>query len=343
MSRRDPELPAWIDWHRANCAGVYQIQCLKSGATYIGSSVNIAGRWKGHIRDLTNGDHHSRYMQNAWRKHGPRAFRFSVVVACPPEEVRAVEQRLLDVNFRQGRNMCFNVRRKADGGVDPDPEIQAKLAAITPMEWAWMSNVAIGKRLGVHVATIAWNRPEHIPTPGASSAYLSAATKAGKAGSEREQEIRKERAEARPMREAARRAKAAAEQERRIERIRAQDPSRCAQRDCGAEACLLQRPDGRPWYCSSTCKWREQARRQAARRATYKRKRRAEARAIRNAAMPGRDFLKSKRAVVEASKVRADTVRKLVDLLLKEHAIVLGPDGGYRIVEPVEERAEHAA
>ena len=73
--------------------------------------------------------------------------------------------------------------------------------------------------------------------------------------------------------------------------------------------------------------------------AAHDKARKAVLRAIRNACLPGRDPLKSKRAVVEASKVRAITVRALIDLLLEEKAITVRKDGGYQVVEGVEDAA----
>ena len=53
---------------------------------------------------------------------------------CDLQAQRAVEQRLLDVNFRQGRNMCFNASRTSEGAGVPDPEVQAKLATLEKAE-----------------------------------------------------------------------------------------------------------------------------------------------------------------------------------------------------------------
>lgn len=42
--------------------GVYLITNNINGKMYIGSSINIERRWKEHLRDLRNGNHHAIYL-----------------------------------------------------------------------------------------------------------------------------------------------------------------------------------------------------------------------------------------------------------------------------------------
>lgn len=63
-------------------SGVYMIRHAASGRVYVGSSVDVASRWRQHRRDLCGGRHHSRFLQRAWIKHGSEAFEWLVVEPC---------------------------------------------------------------------------------------------------------------------------------------------------------------------------------------------------------------------------------------------------------------------
>lgn len=86
--------------------GIYTIVCGPTGASYIGSSVNIRNRWKWHLWALRNGKHHSTYLQRSWDKHGKEAFEMRVLETCSREELRKQEQFYLDA-FRPVFNSCL--------------------------------------------------------------------------------------------------------------------------------------------------------------------------------------------------------------------------------------------
>jgi group I intron endonuclease len=68
---------------------IYRIRNLINGHCYIGSSVNIERRWKGHIKSLQLGRHSNRHLQSAFDKHGESAFVFEVLEItddCIPRE-----------------------------------------------------------------------------------------------------------------------------------------------------------------------------------------------------------------------------------------------------------------
>lgn len=77
-------------------SGVYTIECIANGRRYVGSAVDIEKRWREHRRQLVAGNHHSRFLMRDWRKRGPGAFRFSVLLLCDRENVLFFEQRALD-------------------------------------------------------------------------------------------------------------------------------------------------------------------------------------------------------------------------------------------------------
>lgn len=86
-------------------AGVYQITNTVTGESYIGSTVNISGRWASHRYKLRKGTHGNRNLQESWNKHGKGFFDFSVLeVVSDKSELIAAEQRF----FRE-LNPTFNI------------------------------------------------------------------------------------------------------------------------------------------------------------------------------------------------------------------------------------------
>lgn len=59
--------------------GIYKIFNKVNDKLYIGSSINIVGRWKKHIYDLNNGIHHNIHLQRAWNKYGEDNFGFKII------------------------------------------------------------------------------------------------------------------------------------------------------------------------------------------------------------------------------------------------------------------------
>lgn len=94
-------------------SGVYRITCTPSGKFYIGSAVCIRKRWKGHRSDLKLKNHHSRYLQRAWEKHGPDAFTWEVLEECSTETRVKREQFYLDTLRPWHRKIGFNMSKVA--------------------------------------------------------------------------------------------------------------------------------------------------------------------------------------------------------------------------------------
>lgn len=85
--------------------GIYQITNLQNGKAYIGSAVRFRKRWKEHLRQLTNGNHHSKVMQRAWNKYGEAAFEFKKLLVCAKADLLWFEQRALDA-LKPAYNVC---------------------------------------------------------------------------------------------------------------------------------------------------------------------------------------------------------------------------------------------
>ena len=74
-------------------SGVYRITCLSNNKHYIGSSDNVMRRLKTHERELKEGSHNNRRLQNDYNKYGAEFFEFRVVfVDIPKEKLTAYEK-----------------------------------------------------------------------------------------------------------------------------------------------------------------------------------------------------------------------------------------------------------
>lgn len=103
-------------------SGIYIITHLSSGLCYVGSAVNIQKRWDGHRHALRKGTHHSSRLQRAWKKHGPEAFQFDVLLYCQPEDLIAWEQGCLD------NIICkFNTDRVAGSRLGSKASLETRL------------------------------------------------------------------------------------------------------------------------------------------------------------------------------------------------------------------------
>ena len=59
--------------------GVYQIRNIINEMVYIGSSIDIATRWREHEYDLRTNQHRNKHLQNAYNKYGKDAFVYEVL------------------------------------------------------------------------------------------------------------------------------------------------------------------------------------------------------------------------------------------------------------------------
>lgn len=80
-----------------HASGIYAIVNQVSGKQYIGSAVNLLGRWRVHKNDLKRGKHHSLVLQRAYNKYGADAFTYLVLLYCSKSDLLFMEQRALDV------------------------------------------------------------------------------------------------------------------------------------------------------------------------------------------------------------------------------------------------------
>jgi group I intron endonuclease len=85
--------------------GIYEIRCLISGKSYVGSSKSIRSRWSQHRNALRRGNHTSPRLQQAWNKHGERQFVFKILEECAPDVLFEREQFWIDSKRRDYNSM----------------------------------------------------------------------------------------------------------------------------------------------------------------------------------------------------------------------------------------------
>jgi group I intron endonuclease len=94
-------------------AVVYKIINLTDAKFYVGSTVKVKERFRTHRRQLRNGTHHCRHLQNAWNRDGEDHFVFRVVATVADHsELHAVEQVFLDEHH--GSPQCYNHAKYTD-------------------------------------------------------------------------------------------------------------------------------------------------------------------------------------------------------------------------------------
>lgn len=87
---------------------IYQIVNKIDGKFYLGSAKNLTRRKARHLKLLRRGQHHSRYLQNAWNKYGEENFEFVVLQKVEPEKVYEFENQLIQ-SLKPAYNMMMCV------------------------------------------------------------------------------------------------------------------------------------------------------------------------------------------------------------------------------------------
>ena len=107
-----------IDIDKLSCLGIYAIYHeAKPQRLYIGSTTQITAdrpshrgfykRFYDHTRELKQGKHHSKYLQNTVNKYGLDGLKFKILQICNKEsqaDIRSLEQEYLD-KYTGGGNL----------------------------------------------------------------------------------------------------------------------------------------------------------------------------------------------------------------------------------------------
>lgn len=97
-------------------SGIYLITHLNSTKIYVGSSIDIAKRWRVHVQTLNAGRHHNPHLQNAWNEDGEDSFKFEIIEKLPIRLLTEREQFWMDAYdvINEGYNI-FPTARSALG------------------------------------------------------------------------------------------------------------------------------------------------------------------------------------------------------------------------------------
>jgi hypothetical protein len=87
--------------------GIYKLNV--GNLYYIGSSTNLAGRKRNHIKDLQQNKHKNYRLQNEYNRS--KQIEFTILTVCEWHETRIIEQDYLDRYFDAPR--CANIERYA--------------------------------------------------------------------------------------------------------------------------------------------------------------------------------------------------------------------------------------
>ena len=112
-------------------SGVYGWYNLESGKWYVGSSIDIWGRFKTHIHDLKAGTHTGPKFLRAWIKYGEKAWICVVLEECPPEREKLLEREQWWIDHFDAYVSGYNSLRKAGShlGYKQSAETVAKRVA----------------------------------------------------------------------------------------------------------------------------------------------------------------------------------------------------------------------
>ena len=94
-------------------SGIYQILNTVNGKMYVGSAVNIKGRWSCHQRELRLNKHKNIHLQRAYNKHGIDVFEYFVIEYCAKQELISKEQFWMNVGRVCERGRGYNMKPTA--------------------------------------------------------------------------------------------------------------------------------------------------------------------------------------------------------------------------------------
>lgn len=126
-----------------NASGVYMILSKFDYKVYVGSSYNIAIRWKSHRKQLNAGTHKNIHLQRAWNKYNEDNFIFFVVENCDKSLLVTREQYWIDFLCACNPEFGYNINKKADR-VTYTKEVRQKLSEKTK---EYMNQPEVKKRL----------------------------------------------------------------------------------------------------------------------------------------------------------------------------------------------------
>lgn len=86
--------------------GVYQITCVTTGDSYIGSTLDIGTRWQQHKYDLCRQKHSNKKLQSIFDKNGLFSFALNVLHETGP--IVRIELLALELSYIKDLNPSLN-------------------------------------------------------------------------------------------------------------------------------------------------------------------------------------------------------------------------------------------
>lgn len=99
----------------AKKVGIYQIRNVFNGRVYIGSSFDIAARWREHKYDLRMNRHRNQHLQNAYNKYGKDAFVYEVLEILDEDQKELQferEQYWIDLKEACNKTKGYNIQKE---------------------------------------------------------------------------------------------------------------------------------------------------------------------------------------------------------------------------------------
>lgn len=87
--------------------GIYKISCKITGQVYIGQSTQISRRWATHKRELRQGTHYNKLMQEAYNEYGEKSFEYEILEQCPAKKLDERERFYIKLfnSYEAGYNL----------------------------------------------------------------------------------------------------------------------------------------------------------------------------------------------------------------------------------------------
>jgi group I intron endonuclease len=111
--------------------GIYIIRCTENGKTYVGQSVDIETRKKGHRSSLRANKHKNPHLQSAYNKYGEIAFEHTVVEICAIELLNERELHWISIFNSTESSVGFNLRGGGDAIHSMSQESKDKISKTT--------------------------------------------------------------------------------------------------------------------------------------------------------------------------------------------------------------------
>lgn len=92
-----------------NMVGIYKITNTANGKVYIGQSVDVIARMRGHKRELMNNAHKNSGLQDDFNIYGHDAFTFEVIYKCRSVYLNQAEKYFISLYNATDKKCGYNI------------------------------------------------------------------------------------------------------------------------------------------------------------------------------------------------------------------------------------------